>query len=222
LTFGMRPLAAAVAALLGTALASAGVFAQSPSPAPMSLGHFYAPAAASGCRFDGWYCHPASGSGSTSATGSTASTSAAASGRSSASATGAGSAGLTAPDKHMLTLVNRARVQAGLGALRVNTTLERLAKERAAVMAADGTLTESVPGYGLAAQMEAAAGYVASASGGEDSAEAGSVDQAFALFRGSPPHWANILYPSYTQVGIAVANTQDGEIIDILFSGDPD
>jgi hypothetical protein len=55
--------------------------------------------------------------------------------------------------------------------------------------------------------------------GPEDIAAAGSILQAYAMFRTSATHWSNIIYPSFSQIGVAVVQTQYGEIVDILFSG---
>ncbi len=142
-----------------------------------------------------------------------------ATGAGSGAGAGAAATGLTGPEQQMLNLVNQARAQNGLGPLSVNPTLQRLAEERAAVMAENGAITHDVPGYGLPAQMEAAAGYSAYASGAEDIAAAGSILQAYAMFRTSATHWSNIIYPSFSQIGVAVVQTQYGEIVDILFSG---
>jgi uncharacterized protein YkwD len=240
---------AAAGAAFATVLASASVFAASYTAAPVNLGHLYAPPAPTGCLGTAWYCQPGGGlaptqpqgsqgtqgsqgsqgsAGSAGAQGSPgAGTGTGAQGGAGTSAGAGGGAatgstsGLTAGESEMLSLINRARVAAGLGTLTINPTLERLANERAAVMAANNAITHDVPGYGMPAQMEAAAGYVAQASGAEDIAEAGSVLQAFAMFRGSPVHWSNIIYPSFTQVGIAVVQASYGQIVDVLFSGNP-
>jgi hypothetical protein len=134
-------------------------------------------------------------------------------------ATPSAAAGLSSAETEMLSLMNRARAALALPTLAVNPTLQALAETRAQDMARLGYITHDLPGLGLPAQMESQAGYLAQAMGAEDIAEAGSVPQAFAMFRGSPTHWANITYPAFTQAGVAVVPTPYGVIVDILFSG---
>ena len=233
----MHAVTASAAAAMATLLVSASVFAASHAAAPVNLGSLSAPVAGSSCQgVSGWYCHPSSGSpssgsgaagsgagsqGSSGSQGSQSQGAASGQGTQGGSASTGSASGLTAGEQQMLSLINQARAAAGLGALTINPTLENLANERAGVMAADNAITHDVPGYGYPAQMEAAAGYVAQASGAEDIAYAGSVSAAWALFRGSAPHWANIVYPAFTQVGIAVAPGSYGVVVDILFSGNP-
>jgi uncharacterized protein YkwD len=124
--------------------------------------------------------------------------------------------------KEMLSLVNGARVAGGQVALTVNPVLECLARERSAVLASLNTITHDVPGYGLPQTMAEAAGYATSVIG-ENLAQTGTpvaeaAEEAFTLEH-DPAHWANIMYPYYTQVGVTVYNAPSGAIVDLLFSG---
>jgi uncharacterized protein YkwD len=103
----------------------------------------------------------------------------------------------------------------------LNTELQALALKKAEDMIQYDYFSDTSPDLGTPAQMEAAAGYEAAYMGGEDVAEAGSVDQAWVLFETSAPHWQNIVDPDYTQAGIAVVPDGSSLIVEILFSGTP-
>lgn len=159
---------------------------------------------------------PTAGSGTTGGSAGTSNTSG------SAAVTGTGgSAAVTSQDAQVLSLVNQARTAAGLNALVINPTLQTLALKKANDMVTLGYFGHVSPDLGLPGQMETQAGYIAQAMGAEDIAEAGSVIQAWAEFRASPPHWANIMYPSFTQIGIAVVPDGSSLIVEVLFSGNP-
>lgn len=119
----------------------------------------------------------------------------------------------------MINLMNQYRTQAGEGALTANPTLETLALKKANDMVTLHYFAHQSPDLGLPYQMEAAAGYLAQSMGAENIAEAGSVSEAFVLFRGSPPHWANIMNGGFTQVGVAVVPITGGVLVEELFSG---
>jgi len=132
-----------------------------------------------------------------------------------------GVAGLSAQDQQVLTLLNQARAQGGLNPLVVNPTLQSLALKKANDIIQYNYFGNTSPDLGTPAQMETAAGYSAAYMGGEDVAEAPTVTQAWSEFVGSPIHWQNIMYPAYTQVGIAVVPNGNSLIVEILFSGNP-
>ena len=155
------------------------------------------------------------GSSSTASTGSTTSSSTSSSGASHASAT----SGVTAQEEEMIQLMNQYRTRAGEGALTVNPTLQALALKKAHDMVTLHYFAHQSPDLGLPYQMEAAAGYVAQSMGAENIAEAGSVSEAFVMFRGSPTHWANIMDSAFTQVGVAVVPIPGGVLVEELFSG---
>ncbi len=118
----------------------------------------------------------------------------------------------------MITLINQARVKAGLAPYAVNSKLMKLAQERAQVLAG-GSFTSDMTPYGWPAQMEQKAGISAQGLGAENIAEASSVQQAFAMLMASAPHRANILNPYETQIGVGVSPWGSGVAISELFIG---
>ena len=109
--------------------------------------------------------------------------------------------------------VNAARTAAGLSSYVENPVLMRLAAERAQALAQSGLFTHDIPGLGLPLAMEQAAGLQAWGMGAENLAEAGTIQQAFALLMASPEHRSNILNPYETQIGVGVAPLPNGGVV---------
>jgi uncharacterized protein YkwD len=194
--------------------------------APIQLGSFSAPPAPAACQGrSGWYCRPAGGAGAAGGSGNAAGPSPSPAPPPAAPAPPSQAptppTSLSADEARLVALMNAARAAAGLGPLAVNPALETLAQEKAADMVRLGYVGHVSPDLGLPIQMEMRAGYLAWGMGAEDIAEAGSVLQAFAMFRASPTHWANIVDPALTQVGVAVVPVPYGVLVEILFSGPP-
>ena len=119
----------------------------------------------------------------------------------------------------MIDLVNKARAQAGLSPLKTNMTLVSLARKKAQDMIALKYFNHISPTYGSPFDMMKAAG-VTYRYAGENLAGAGNVDLAFNLLMNSSGHRANILNPSYTDIGVgAVQGSQYGMIFVQLFIG---
>ncbi|MCL6521166.1 MAG: CAP domain-containing protein [Firmicutes bacterium] len=122
-------------------------------------------------------------------------------------------------EARLVSLINQARVQAGLRPLAVDPLLERLAEEKADEMASLGYFDHRSPTYGLPVDMERAAGIRAALMGAENIALARDVDYAMAMFMGSAPHRANLLDPRFDTVGVGVAPTARGVAVSVLFLG---
>jgi uncharacterized protein YkwD len=136
----------------------------------------------------------------------------------SAPAPGPGSGGSQDDPAYVIGLVNQQRALVDAQPLALDPALNALAQERAQVLAADGTLTHDVPGYGYADAMEQAAGIQGTLLGAEDLATGNTVYQAFWMLMTSDWHRANLLYASYNAAGVGVAAMSDGTVVlDILF-----
>ena len=119
----------------------------------------------------------------------------------------------TAMETTMLAFLNQSRQGAGLGPLRANLTLRRVARTHGAEMFAYGYLSHQSRDGRLPLDRVEGAGlwpwHV-----GENLAYARSVDQAHRLLMNSPGHRANILSPMYRWIGIGVMNGgRDGVIV---------
>ena len=117
-----------------------------------------------------------------------------------------------------LSLINAQRAQAGVGPLALDPQVSTLALERAQVLASLDIITHDVPGYGLPAAMEMAAGIQARLYSGEDIAAGATVYTAFEALMASPWHKANLLFAPYNTVGIGVAPMANGMVmLDLMF-----
>lgn len=153
--------------------------------------------------------------------GSSANAAAVSNASSSPTPTSASTADMSSVDQELLQFVNTARVSAGLRPLTVNATLQSLALVKAQDMVTYGYFAHYSPRLGWPYQMETNVGYRAAAMGAENAAEAASAARAFAMFRGSPTHWANIMDPVFAVTGIAVVPIPGGVLVEELFSGQP-
>lgn len=102
----------------------------------------------------------------------------------------------------IVSLINAARTDNGLGTLAVAGDLTNAAADRAAVMAKEGALSHT-PNLG---DRVCCWTWI-----GENVGYAYSAGQAHDMFMGSAPHRANILEPDATDVGVAVV-TKDGTL----------
>lgn len=112
---------------------------------------------------------------------------------------------LSPDEQRLAALVNQARAAQGLAPLALDARLVETARRKARDMVARGYFGHDSPTYGQPWDMWRAAG-VAFWLGGENLAGAPSVDLAFGNLMRSPGHRANILNPSYTHMGVGVAD----------------
>ena len=118
----------------------------------------------------------------------------------------------SAVEQQIVTPVNQQRALSGLAPLQVNAKLVQGAQIQAAAMAQLGVMSHDLPGAALPtlADRFSYVGYNYS-SGGENIAE-GYVDAnaVMAGWMNSPGHRANILEPSFTEIGVGVAYDGSG------------
>ena len=132
-------------------------------------------------------------------------------------------AGPAAASEQMVSQVNRVRAEHGLAPLEVAATLEALAFERSADMAArrcfSHTMPEGVDVFVLmeqrGIQYQAAAENLAWNTYGEDQATA----VALQSFLDSPLHRDNLLNPEFTQIGVGVARDGARSYFTLIFIG---
>jgi uncharacterized YkwD family protein len=115
----------------------------------------------------------------------------------------------SAAEKQAVDLINADRAKNGLPALALNPSLTRVAHLKAQDMAVNGYFDHTSPTYGSPFDMMIRFGITYRAAG-ENIAKAGSVSEAETLFMQSSGHRANILSPTYTQVGVGIYAGADG------------
>lgn len=114
---------------------------------------------------------------------------------------------------YLLRLINASRAEAGAGALSFDAELQQAADGHTSWMLAADTFSHTGEGGSSFAQRigEAGYGYRAAAEniawvGGPDAAvlDAAEVEQLHANLMASPGHRANLLNPTYTEVGLGI------------------
>ena len=118
-----------------------------------------------------------------------------------------------APDPHvaLVRFVNGFRADNGVSPLAVSPILSRAARAKAMAMATSGVMAHELDGT-TAKQNAINHGYPANAYGGENILWGQpTAEQAFAVWRDSPPHRANMLSTSHKAIGVggpATASTK--------------
>ncbi len=113
-------------------------------------------------------------------------------------------ASLTSEELQLVDLINAARRAAGLAPLTVDPRLTAAAREKAADLAASGTISHYSARLGWPWDQWRRLG-IAYLTGGENVAGTSSVARAHELFLASPGHRANVLRPQHTHVGVGIA-----------------
>jgi uncharacterized YkwD family protein len=111
--------------------------------------------------------------------------------------------GLTADEQQMLNLVNGERAKAGLGALKADLTLTKLARLKSQDMINRNYFSHQSPTYGSPFEMMKSFG-VTYNTAGENLAGNSTVSAAHTALMNSAGHRANILKSSFTHVGIGI------------------
>ncbi|WP_227763799.1 CAP domain-containing protein [Zhaonella formicivorans] len=107
----------------------------------------------------------------------------------------------------MVKLINEERTKAGLKPLEVDMRLVQTARAKSQDMISNNYFGHNSPVYGSPYQQMKAAGIDDySVLGGENIAGNSSVEAAHKAFMNSPGHWANILDPRYTHLGIGIVS----------------
>jgi len=108
--------------------------------------------------------------------------------------------------QHMLDLINQERAKAGVGALKIDPQLQKMAQVKAEEMVAKSYFSHTSPTYGDPFNMMKTFG-ISFTSAGENIAGNSSVDNAHAALMNSPGHKANILNSSYKYIGIGITSS---------------
>jgi uncharacterized YkwD family protein len=106
----------------------------------------------------------------------------------------------------MLELVNKARADAGVGALAFDTTLQKVARLKAQDMVANNYFSHQSPTYGSPFDMMRQFG-VSFKTAGENIAGNQTVEKAFVAWMNSPGHKQNILNAGFNYTGIGIVSS---------------
>lgn len=118
----------------------------------------------------------------------------------------------TAPEREIMSLVNRARADAGLVPLRSDYRLWVLADDRAAAMASSDVLSHSVAGSlqgtldGRSIQWFGFGEVIAWTSASQTSA----AKSLYGLWASSAPHWTLLMSGSFNYLGVGLAHSASG------------
>lgn len=129
------------------------------------------------------------------------------------------STGISAEESKMVNLVNQARISQGIKPLTVNSQLVNLARKKSQDMVAKNYFSHNSPTYGSPFDMIKNAG-ITYRTAGENLAGAATTESAHQNLMNSSGHRANILNPSFTEIGIGIASGSIyGNIYTQLFIG---
>jgi len=112
----------------------------------------------------------------------------------------------TADQQHMLDLINQERSKAGVGTLKIDPQLQKMAQVKAEEMVAKSYFSHTSPTYGDPFKMMKTFG-ISYTSAGENIAGNSSVDKAHAALMNSPGHKENILNASFKYIGIGITSS---------------
>ena len=111
-------------------------------------------------------------------------------------------------EAELLEMVNAEREAWGLDPLRHVASLSRVARAHSERMAEERVVSHELDGRSMEERIRSVA--PDSCLFGENLAKNVSVDYAFSDLMESEGHRANLLHPDYSQVGIGIANGEDG------------
>jgi uncharacterized protein YkwD len=111
-------------------------------------------------------------------------------------------------------MISAYRNKTGLGSVTVDPTLSAIAAKHARAMASQDLLAHVLPGEGSFAARLAAGGYDAAYAAENVGAGYHDLDEAFAGWKQSPPHRANMLNRNVDRIGIAVAYNKGSKFRD--------
>ncbi|MDF2521022.1 MAG: hypothetical protein K0R84_1650 [Clostridia bacterium] len=117
---------------------------------------------------------------------------------------------IKALESEVVRLVNIERSKHGLAALKENWELSRVARYKSADMAAKNYFSHTSPTYGSPFRMMESFGIKYSSAGENIAMGQRTPQEVMNAWMNSPGHRANILSPSYTQIGVGFAKNQNG------------
>lgn len=112
---------------------------------------------------------------------------------------------ITAEEMQMVNLVNQERAKAGVAQLAVDSQLVEIARTKSQDMITNNYFGHTSPSFGTTFNLIKQRGIQYSAAG-ENLAGAMNVATAHQMLMNSAGHRANILYPSFTKVGIGIVH----------------
>ncbi|MBQ8563178.1 MAG: hypothetical protein IJ443_04740 [Firmicutes bacterium] len=110
----------------------------------------------------------------------------------------------------VVSLVNQERQEAGLGSLKADSELTRLAQLKAEDMAEKGYFSHTSPTYGSAFDMMKSAGYSYRTAGENIAKGQKTAEAVMNGWMNSSGHRANILGSGYTKIGVGYATNGSG------------
>jgi len=117
----------------------------------------------------------------------------------------------------MLAKHNALRQQLGLGSLKMNSTLSKVAQNQAAYNASIGTISHADARGGQVWDRATAAGYMWTHIG-ENLADVSHLDKVFDLWVASPGHYRNMTDPSFKEIGIGKVTQGTHEFWCVVFA----
>lgn len=118
---------------------------------------------------------------------------------------------IKALESEVVRLVNIERSKHGLAALKENWELSRVARYKSADMAAKNYFSHTSPTYGSPFRMMESFGIRYSSAGENIAMGQRTPQEVMNAWMNSPGHRANILSPSYTQIGVGFAKNRNGK-----------
>jgi len=122
----------------------------------------------------------------------------------------------TAKERQVLDMINDDRAEEGLDPLRLDLTLTKLARMKAADLVENNVFSHTSPTYGNPIQMLKSYG-ITYKSMGENLGTAGNIWVVHYRLLASPGHRANIMDPDFTHVGIGIVPNGSGVLVCELF-----
>jgi uncharacterized YkwD family protein/spore coat assembly protein SafA len=113
-------------------------------------------------------------------------------------------------EDEVIKLVNAERAKRGLGSLKANWQLSRVARYKSQDMVNKGYFSHTSPTYGSPFKMMESFGLKFSAAGENIAYGQRTPQQVMNAWMNSPGHRSNILNPSYTEIGVGLAKTKNG------------
>lgn len=118
--------------------------------------------------------------------------------------------GIKSLESQVVKLVNAERAKQGLQPLTENWQLSRVARYKSADMAAKNYFSHTSPTYGSPFRMMESFGIKYSSAGENIAYGQKTPQQVMTAWMNSPGHKANIMSPSYTQIGVGYATNKSG------------
>ncbi|WP_051273352.1 CAP domain-containing protein [Desulfotruncus alcoholivorax] len=126
--------------------------------------------------------------------------------------------GYTADEQQMLQLVNTERAKQGIKPLQMDSSLLKLARQKARDMIDNNYFDHTSPTYGSPFEMMRNAG-ISYSYAGENLAKAATVNGAHTALMNSSGHRANILNENYDRVGIGIIGSGGYKYVVQMFTG---